>query len=272
MPSRADAGATTTRIASLLALVLGCAAEPAPREAEAEAEPTRELARRDEPDPAPARAPARVREPEPDRQPACRLVDPPPGFVDLRERLPHVVIAAGYHHADNFTGARLPGYEAAGAWFDADAAAALRVAADELAAAGYGLIIYDAYRPRRASEAMVAWAEANDRDELLREGWVAARSLHNRGVAIDLGLTRIGEGSPDDLVDLVELVDMGSAWDHFGPTSRLRGVEGPALAQRLRLRDAMLAAGFEPYASEWWHFTWTGPHPAPRDEPYRCQP
>jgi D-alanyl-D-alanine dipeptidase len=51
----------------------------------------------------------------------------------------------------------------------------------------------------------------------------------------------------------------------------LRGVEGAALERRLRLRDELVRVGFEPYASEWWHFTHTGgPPSAPRDIAYAC--
>ncbi len=193
----------------------------------------------------------------------CELDSPPRGLVDLHEQLPSVQIVAGYHRADNFTGAPLPGYAAAGAWFERDAARSLAQAAEDLAEHDLGLVVYDAYRPRRASEAMVAWADARGREDLLADGWVAARSAHNRGQAIDLGLYRLADGQP---------LDMGSAWDHFGPTSFLRGVDGAALAHRLRLRGAMVRAGFVPYNREWWHFTWVGEAGPALDAPYRCRP
>jgi D-alanyl-D-alanine dipeptidase len=242
-----------------LVLVLACGREST-REQPAAHEPAPSPPARDVPASAPAAAPSDARADA--RAPSCVLVEPPAGFVDLRERIPGVEIVAGYHRADNFTGAPLPGYEAVGAWFDADAAEALARAAERLAADDRALLVYDAYRPRRASEAMVAWARAQGRTSLLDEGWVAARSLHNRGVAIDVGLVRASDRAR---------IDMGTDWDHFGPRSWLRGVEGPPLRERLRLREAMLAAGFEPYAREWWHFTWRGePGPA-RDDPYRCR-
>lgn len=193
--------------------------------------------------------------------PACVLVEPPAGFVDLREWLPTAIIVAGYHRADNFTGAPLPGYEAAGAWLEANAARALASAVERLAADDLRVIIYDAYRPRRASEAMVAWCRAHDRQDLLDDGWVAARSQHNRGLAIDIGLADV-DGTP---------LDMGSAWDQFDARSFTRGVDGSALALRLRLRDELMRAGFEPYAREWWHFTFLTDAPSPAlDRAYAC--
>jgi D-alanyl-D-alanine dipeptidase len=94
---------------------------------------------------------------------------------------------------------------------------------------------------------------------LLEDGWVAARSAHARGIAIDVGLAD-AQG---------RALDMGSAWDQFDRHSYLRGVDGPALDRRLRLRDELMREGFEPYASEWWHFTHTSTSPA-RDIAYEC--
>ncbi|PRQ07439.1 D-alanyl-D-alanine dipeptidase [Enhygromyxa salina] len=194
--------------------------------------------------------------------PACELVEPPAGLVDLRVEIRSAIVVAGYHRADNFTGAPLPGYEAAGAWLEAEAAEALALAASRLEADGLRLIIYDAYRPRRASQAMVDWCRANAREDLLTDGWVAARSVHGRGRAIDLGLA-LTDGT---------VLDMGSRWDQFDPTSFLRGVEGPLLERRLELRAALVRAGFTPYSREWWHFSFEADTPAPvRDRPYACR-
>jgi D-alanyl-D-alanine dipeptidase len=226
-------------------------AEPEPLHAETPAEPRISPPVVNEPSPP---------ETGPPEQP-CTLVEPPPGFVDLRDRIPTAIILAGYHRADNFTGARLPGYEAAGAWLEADAAEALARAAERLHADDLRLIIYDAYRPQRASAAMVDWCRTHDRLDLLADGWVAARSAHARGIAIDVGLAD-AQGTP---------LDMGSGWDQFDRRSHLRGVEGPALERRLRLRDELVRVGFEPYAREWWHFTHAGDRPSPaRDVVYAC--
>lgn len=192
----------------------------------------------------------------------CELVDAPPNMVDLAEAIPTAIIVAGYHRADNFTGAPLPGYHARGAWLEREAASALVEVADALARDDLRLIIHDAYRPRSASEAMVAWARDNHRQDLLDDGWVARWSAHNRGRAIDLGLAdRQGNA-----------LDMGSAWDQFDRTSFVRGVEGPPLERRLLLREAMVAAGFVPYEREWWHFGWRSDTDAPAlDRPYACR-
>lgn len=188
----------------------------------------------------------------------ARVAPPPAGFTDLRG-LPGLAFQIAYATPDNFTGAPLPGYEAAGAWLrDAPAQALVRVAA-ALSAEGYGLLIYDAYRPERASRAMVAWTEQTHQQHLIAEGYIAARSMHNRGVAVDLTLTR--GGVP---------VEMGTPFDAFTTESHTRNASGLALENRLRLAGAMKVEGFVPYPTEWWHFQYSG-DAAPIDVPYAMQ-
>lgn len=216
------------------------------------------------PDAKPVRAVAIDNSDPPREQPSCQLVDPPPNMIDLSTAIPDAIIVAGYHRPDNFTGAPLPGYEAAGAWLEREAAQALSKVADALAREHLRLIIYDAYRPRSASAAMVAFARAHAHARLIEDGWVAPRSEHNRGRAIDLGLAD-QHGVP---------LDMGSAWDQFDRSSHVRAVEGAALERRLLLRAAMVKAGFVPYEREWWHFAYREPDgkQAPTlDRPYACR-
>jgi D-alanyl-D-alanine dipeptidase len=169
---------------------------------------------------------------------------PPAGWIDLRLAIPDAVFAIGYATKDNFTGAPLPGYGAPGAWLRDDAAGALRVASTALAKQGFRLVVFDAYRPRRASAAMVTWAQNAKRTDLLRDGFISARSQHNRGVAVDVGLAdRDGN-----------LLDMGTPWDFFGPEAHVAAVKGDAGDRRKALAQALRDAGFRPLAIEWWHF------------------
>lgn len=187
-----------------------------------------------------------------------KLREPPPGWVDLA-RLEGVRLSIGYHRADNFTCAPLPGYGAPGAWLVAPVAARLEAVLDDLAAEGLGLVIYDAYRPVRASLRMVRYCEAHGRASLL-DGWVAPRSRHNHGVAVDVGLTQRASG---------RALPMGTAWDAFEAGSQVANATGPARVHRRRLADAMTARGFVPYAREWWHFELPlEPRPPALDVPY----
>jgi len=201
---------------------------------------------------------ARARHASADAEAPASLAQPPVGLVDVVAFVPYVRLAIGYATADNFTGAPLPGYGAAGAWLHPAATDGLASAALELADDDLALVVFDAYRPRRASEAMVAWARANGRDDLLRDGWVAARSQHNRGLAIDVGLADLTTG---------ELLDMGTSWDAFTAESAALALRGAAGDRRRRLRETMQRRGFTPYDREWWHFTWKAKAPV-LDVPY----
>jgi D-alanyl-D-alanine dipeptidase len=182
------------------------------------------------------------------------LRSPPPGFTDLRHALPSATFEIGYSTADNFTGAPLPGYGAPGCWLVDAAAEALFAAAETLADRGFGLVLYDGYRPARASRAMADWAHRTGNEWIL-DGFVAVRSRHNTGVAVDLALAR--DGVP---------LDHGTGWDAFVPQSAPFAADGQVLATRLVLREAMESAGFVGYSKEWWHFQ------LPRDFPRRDVP
>ena len=186
------------------------------------------------------------------------LRDPPDGFTDLRT-IAGVRLDVGYHRADNFMCDVVPGYAAPGAWLRDEVAVTLARVACDLSREGIGLVAHDAYRPRRATLAMVAWCEQNGMEHLL-DGWIGRESRHNRGTAIDVSLAHLESGGR---------LPMGSAWDAFEPASFFHGSIGPARAHRRLLREAMMRHGFRPYDREWWHFELPlDPMPPPRDVPY----
>ncbi len=181
----------------------------------------------------------------------------PPELVDLAT-FDGVRLDIGYARADNFTGAVVPGYEAPGAWLLRPAAEALRHVLETLARERLGLVVYDAYRPRRAAHAMADWCAAHA-PELLR-GYIARESRHSRAIAIDVGLVHRESGA---------LLPMGTAWDTFSPASWFATAVGAARVNRRTLRDAMSAHGFVPYDREWWHFEHaSAPLPPVLDVPY----
>lgn len=219
-------------LVALVALTVGCAREETP--------PREDVAFDDAVaiDVAPV---VETKESAPDPE----LRDPPPGFVVLSEAVPGVVLDVRYATVNNFTGAPLPGYVPAVLWVHRSTAGALASVQASLAEAGLRLRVYDAYRPARASVAMVAWARASGRESLLRDGYVARHSNHARGNTVDVTLES-AEG---------ELLDMGTAWDTFSPQSHYAAARDDARVHRKTLRRAMMQAGFKPYAREWWHFT-----------------
>lgn len=195
--------------------------------------------------------------PAPDVGVERRRPPPPPEFVDVAEAVPGAVLEVRYATAGNFTGAPLPGYAPGVLWLHEDTARALADVQAAVQRDGMRLRIYDAYRPARASEAMVDWAREQGRLDLVTGGYVGRRSNHARGNTVDLTLDG-PDGRP---------LDMGTDWDAFSPASHYRGVRGDAMRNRTTLRRAMQRAGFVPYAREWWHFSL--PSAGPRlDVPY----
>jgi D-alanyl-D-alanine dipeptidase len=176
------------------------------------------------------------------------------GLEDVRDEAAGIDVDLRYATKDNFTGKRLPGYCTAEPFLRASAARGLGQAQAKLASDGLGLRVFDAYRPSRASRAMVRWAKRTNREYLLH-GLIAARSNHNRGAAVDLTLVRL-DGDRE--------LSMGTAFDSFSPKSATNAVKGKALGNRLRLKDAMEAEGFRNYSREWWHYDFPSELSAPR--------
>jgi zinc D-Ala-D-Ala dipeptidase len=218
----------------------GCGARPVPAPAVAAA-----------PAPAPEPVEADSLAPAPDAVAESLL-------VDVRSLDPAILVDLRYATANNFTGAVLPGYGAPKALLRREAAQALARVEARLRTGGLGLRIWDAYRPVRATAAMVAWAERTGRTDLLDQEYIARRSRHNLGVAVDLTLV--------DLVTGTEL-DMGTPFDTFSEAAHTANAQGRVLRYRQILVRAMEEEGFRNYENEWWHFSYPVPGARPFDLP-----
>ena len=195
----------------------------------------------------------------------------PDGFVFLDQAIPDLVVDLRYVTGNNFIGRPVDGYVHAHAILTESAAAALGDVQATLRPFGLELRVFDAYRPQRAVDHFVRWGEdLEDRQtkpdyypdvakqDLFTAGYIATRSGHSRGSTVDLTIIyRDGTGSTHEL-------DMGSAYDFFGPISwpDSSSVSAQQRANRTLLQNVMTAHGFEPYSQEWWHFTLS-------DEPYQ---
>ena len=190
----------------------------------------------------------------------------PDGFVSVSEVIPDVLLDVRYYSTYNFVGERVDGYEAPVVLLTKEAAAALSLVNADMRRKGLRLVLYDGYRPQRAVDHFVRWAESADdsmraafypdveKRALFERGFIARRSGHSRGSTIDLTLLDEKGGTP---------LDMGGPFDFFGELSH---PDSPAVTpvqheNRMLLREAMLAHGFKPLSTEWWHFTL-------KDEPY----
>ena len=181
-------------------------------------------------------------------------------LADVRSVDPTIVVDLRYATANNFTGAPLPGYQANRAYARREAAAALARVQRYLRSQGLGLKVFDAYRPVRATLAMVDWTERVQRPDLLQDGYIARRSRHNLGLAIDLTLLDLATGSE---------LEMGTPFDTFSAAAHTANASGMAAVNRQKLKAAMEGEGFLNYDQEWWHYTFNVPNPLRFDRPIR---
>lgn len=179
-------------------------------------------------------------------------------LVDVRSLDTTIIAVVRYATANNFTGAPIPGYGARRALLRRDAAIALARVQHRAVNEGLGLEIFDAYRPVRATEAMVAWTESTGRQDLIRDGYIASRSRHNLGVAIDLSLVDRTTGRE---------LDMGTPFDTFSPAAHTANAEGKVARNRATLKRLMEAEGFVNYDQEWWHYAYPVSNPVRFDLP-----
>ncbi len=187
-------------------------------------------------------------------------------FVAISDAVPDAVLDIRYAGPKNFLGLPVRGYEGPECLLTPEAAKSLKRAAAALSRATPGssrhslqLHVFDCFRPQRAVDHFVTWAaDAADtlekseyypdvpKDSLFAHGYIAARSGHSRGSTIDLSLSREGV-----------LLDMGTPFDYFDPTSATADttISGIAQANRTLLKALMEEAGFRNYSAEWWHYT-----------------
>lgn len=161
-------------------------------------------------------------------------------LVDLEEFIPGLAVELRYASARHFLGKRL--YDSPRALLVEPVARRLAAVEHTVRQQGFGLKVWDAFRPRAAQERM--WAACPD------PRFVAPPdrgSRHTRGVAVDVTLLDRSTG--------LEL-PMGTDFDAFVLESATECPTLPAEVRwnRCRLRDWMESGGFEGIASEWWHF------------------
>ncbi len=188
-------------------------------------------------------------------------------FVYLDEILVHAIYDVRYASEHNFVGTRVKGYKSQRLVLTRTSAQALRKIEILLYNKGYGLKIYDTYRPQTAVNHFIDWAKdpsdtltkhefypRQNKKHLFKLGYISSRSGHSRGSTIDLTIYNLSDGSD---------VDMGSPYDFFGEISHhsYQDISMSQMKNRLYLKTAMSKGGFRSYAKEWWHYTL-------RKEPY----
>ena len=164
-----------------------------------------------------------------------------PDLVEISKLDPTIRLDIRYATTNNFLGR--PVYRQARAFLQRPAAEALVRAHRNLKTNGYGILLFDGYRPWSVTK--IFWDSATD--EQRRIEFVAnpqKGSRQNRGCAADVSLYELATGKE---------VQMPSAYDEFSerafPTYTGGSLESRAL--RDLLRHAMEAEGFTVYPAEW---------------------
>jgi D-alanyl-D-alanine dipeptidase len=188
-------------------------------------------------------------------------------FVFVDEAVPGIRWDAKYSTWDNFTGKPVDGYLANRIVGTMAVCAALQSAQALGASLGFGLLLWDGYRPQRAVDCFLRWSRQPeddrtkqrhypniDRPQMFEKGYVAAQSSHSRGSTVDLTLFHLATG---------ELAPMGGDHDLMDPISHhgAKGITQLQAENRYRLCSIMEDCGFNSYDCEWWHYSLT-------DEPY----
>jgi D-alanyl-D-alanine dipeptidase len=189
---------------------------------------------------------------------AAQAAGLPDGFSYLSDIDPTIAQDMRYAGSNNFTDAVVPGYTAPECILATRTAKALAAVQADLHASGYGLLVYDCYRPAKAVKRFVEWASEPGpadprhnpdvpRTRLLAEGYIARKSGHSSGGTVDLTLVRLGRHAS---------LPLGTDFDFFDPLARMDNRRAPpeVKANRKRLLEVMARHGFDNYQREWWHF------------------
>ncbi|HVK09758.1 MAG TPA: serine hydrolase [Gemmataceae bacterium] len=166
-----------------------------------------------------------------------------PDLVEVVTLDPTIKTDLRYASDNNFMGRPLYP-KTAKAYMQRPAAAAVVAANKALAKKGYGLWVFDAYRPWRVTK--MFWEATPD----AMRTFVAdpsKGSRHNRGCAVDLTLYELKTGKPIEMVSGYDEFSDRAYPNYWGGTSRQRW-------HRELLRHTMEDVGFTVYEAEWWHF------------------
>ena len=164
---------------------------------------------------------------------------------ELRELVkldPTIKLDIRYATRNNFLGR--PVYKEARAFLQKPAAEALVRAHQKLRSHGYGIVVFDGYRPWSVTK--IFW-DVTPADKKIFVADPNQGSRHNRGCAVDLSLYELKTG---------KIVQMPSEYDEMTERAHINYACATPEAKHLRemLRSAMESEGFVVYEPEWWHY------------------
>lgn len=163
-------------------------------------------------------------------------------LVDLAQAVSELKFDLRYAQADNCFGQALTDDQRA--FLDANAAQALAQAQQYLKPYGYGILVWEAYRPWSVSK-LAYDALPADKKSMLPAPEIGFS--HNTGRSIDVSLYLFATG---------ENAGMISGFDEPSVRQYASFAGGTTLERYRRdlLRSAMQMAGFTASETEWWHF------------------
>lgn len=165
-----------------------------------------------------------------------------PDLVELIKLDSSIHLDIRYATNNNLAGR--PVYTEARAFLQRPAAEALVRVNQKLKALGYGLLVFDGYRPWSVTK--LFWDITPDSSKQFvadpKKG-----SKHNRGCAADLTLYDLKTGKE---------IEMTGVYDEMSERSYPYYTGGTEQQRRMRdlLRTNMESEGFKVYDYEWWHF------------------
>lgn len=167
-------------------------------------------------------------------------------LVDIKKSIPSIVLDIRYATTNNFMKRVM--YKQASAFARKPVVEKLKLIQAELNKKGYGLKIYDGYRPYAVTVDFYETAQGSDKDFVADP---AKGSKHNRGCAVDLSIIDLKTGKD---------VPMPTPYDSFEVAAAPTYNDLPAhiIKNRDFLINTMHAHGFKVVYHEWWHFDFIG--------------
>jgi zinc D-Ala-D-Ala dipeptidase len=168
-------------------------------------------------------------------------------MINLQKIIPNIVLDLRYATTNNFMKRIMYTEQPTYTFLRLPAAKALMNVQNELNKLGYGLKIFDAYRPYFVTEKF--WELVHD------DRYVAdpkKGSGHNRGIAVDLTII--------NLTTKQEL-KMPTGFDDFTDSAHhdFINLSEEVLMNRKLLKQTMEKFGFNAFATEWWHYSLPNP-------------
>lgn len=163
-------------------------------------------------------------------------------FVCVSDHIATARIELAYATRSNFTGTVIYNFDEA--FLRYGTLMKLAEAARRLEGYGYGIVIWDAYRPVYAQQML--WDICPDPAYVSKPG--TGSQSHCRGIAVDLSLYELQSG---------ELLEMPTGFDDFSALADRDYIDcsDEARANAILLETVMEECGFKPYRGEWWHFS-----------------